>query len=477
MSETFNCPNCGAPLDYQGSDPIIRCPYCSTSVVVPENLRAQPSFSSKPDNFTLAGAGGDMAGMLQKARRFKEVRDLARAGQTEQAIKIYREITDGSRTDAEAAVQALSQGQPIMLTGLTAGTSAQALELAAQAARQAAQAVAQSESYTPSATIETSAASGPGRAGCLVGCFITAVTLVIVGAVFFFAAGGAGMLNSLTGLDIPSFSYATQVLGFGSKGTGPGLFTDVRGIAVNPATGAIFAADYEGGRLQSFDPTGKFIKQWTVGKGTKSTIIGSMAMDHSGHIFLVTDVTVVEYSASGQLIKTYSMPEDNFANTVAVGADGTLVIGCDNDVIITMTPDGRVQHTINGAFADNGGDDELDVRVAVDGSGNIYALGTFNNAVFKFNRDGKFINRFGSEGDNPGQFTAPDAIAVDGQGRVFVSDFKGVQVFDSNGLYLNVFDPGGAIFGMAFDDQGKLYVASNREAIYKLSIQQPSTGK
>ena len=42
MPDTFNCPNCGAPLDYKGSDPIIRCPYCYISVVVPENLRAKP---------------------------------------------------------------------------------------------------------------------------------------------------------------------------------------------------------------------------------------------------------------------------------------------------------------------------------------------------------------------------------------------------------------------------------------------------
>ena len=57
MSDTFNCPNCGAPLDYKGSDPIIRCPYCNTSVVVPDNLHAKPSFSSQPGNFTLGGAG------------------------------------------------------------------------------------------------------------------------------------------------------------------------------------------------------------------------------------------------------------------------------------------------------------------------------------------------------------------------------------------------------------------------------------
>ena len=43
MLDTFSCPNCGAPLDNHGSDPMVRCPYCHTSVVVPKNLRDKPT--------------------------------------------------------------------------------------------------------------------------------------------------------------------------------------------------------------------------------------------------------------------------------------------------------------------------------------------------------------------------------------------------------------------------------------------------
>ena len=486
MADTLKCPNCGAPLDYTGNDPIIRCPYCSTSVVVPDNLRAKPEFSSKPHNFTLTGMG-DMGALVQKAQRIKEVRDLARAGKTIEAIKLYREITDSSLTDAKAAVEALQRGQPVMLSGLS-GTGLSGAESfkraqdsfasAEQHFGQAQQSFSQPQQFTSPAVIQTSATSGSNRMGCLVGCFFTVVAVFIIGVVVFFAAGGLGVVNSLTGLNlsIPSFTYATQELAFGSKGSGPGLFTDVRALAVNPSTGAMFAADYEGGRVQSFDPAGKFIKQWTVGNGKNNSIVTSMAAGHNGNIFLVSEVKVFEYDANGTLVKALPLPGDNFANSVAVGADGTVVVGCDNDVIVILNPDGNVVNTITGAFANNGGTDELDVRVAVDGLGNIYALGTFNNAVFKFNPQGKFINRFGSEGDNQGQFRAPDAVAVDGYGRVYVSDFKGIQVFDANGLYLTSFDPGGAVFGMAFDDQGKLYATSNSQTVYRFNIQKPSTG-
>src|SRR5689334_3586344 len=119
MPETFNCPNCGAPLDYKGNDPIIRCPYCSTSVVVPDNLRAKPSFSSTPSNFTLSGMG-DMGALIQQARRIKDVKDLAQSGRMDEAISLYREITDSNHQDAEAAVRALAQGRAITLSNFSA---------------------------------------------------------------------------------------------------------------------------------------------------------------------------------------------------------------------------------------------------------------------------------------------------------------------------------------------------------------------
>ncbi len=41
MPKSFNCPNCGAPLDYNDSTVVtLRCPFCNNPVIVPEELRA-----------------------------------------------------------------------------------------------------------------------------------------------------------------------------------------------------------------------------------------------------------------------------------------------------------------------------------------------------------------------------------------------------------------------------------------------------
>ena len=43
MSETksFNCPNCGSPLTAGGIEKEVKCTYCGSSVIVPEELRDQ----------------------------------------------------------------------------------------------------------------------------------------------------------------------------------------------------------------------------------------------------------------------------------------------------------------------------------------------------------------------------------------------------------------------------------------------------
>ena len=39
MPLTFNCPNCGAQLEYRGGNILLVCQYCGNSVVVPTDLQ------------------------------------------------------------------------------------------------------------------------------------------------------------------------------------------------------------------------------------------------------------------------------------------------------------------------------------------------------------------------------------------------------------------------------------------------------
>jgi len=260
------------------------------------------------------------------------------------------------------------------------------------------------------------------------------------------------------------------LLKFGSEGIGPGMFTDARSIAVD-GSGKIYVGEYTGGRIQVFDPTGKFISQFNV---DPEMPLRGMTADRKGTVYVVQRGRVRRFdgNTARELGDLKYSGGDGF-DDITAAADGGLVGVWDRgqDNIVRFDSSGSAVRTITKAISSASGRSELNMRVAIDGIGNIYALGTFNNAVFKFGPDGRFINRFGGSGDKPGQFRAPQAIAADGKGRVYVSDINGVQIFDGDGRYLDVFDVEGAAFGMVFNDANELFIAS-RTKVIKLSVPQ-----
>ncbi len=263
-------------------------------------------------------------------------------------------------------------------------------------------------------------------------------------------------------------SFGKVLLNFGTEGIGPGMFKDARSIAVD-GSGKIYVGEYSGGRIQVFDPAGKFLTQWIA--DPKMPLRG-LAADRKGTVFVVQRGKISTYEgASGKPLGELPYNDGWGFDDVVVTADGGLVTAWDraSDDIIRFNADKEPVRAIRKAISSVTDRSELNIRVAADGLGNIYALGTFNNAVFKFSPDGKFQTRFGDDGDQPGQFRAPGAIAVDGKGRVYVSDIKGVQVFDTNGRYLRSFKPDGITSGMLFNDNGELFIAA-RTKVLKYSL-------
>ena len=268
-----------------------------------------------------------------------------------------------------------------------------------------------------------------------------------------------------------SSGLGTVLLKFGAEGIGPGMFKDARSIAVDGA-GNIYVGEYSGGRIQVFDSAGKFVTQWSV--DPKMPLRG-LAADRKGNVYVVQRGTIRRFEgSSGKQLGELQYSGGSGFDDITAAPDGGLVCAWyeNRDDIVRFDAGGHAVRTIKAAISTASGESELNTRVAIDGLGNIYALGTFNDAVFKFGPDGKFINRFGSSGEQPGQFRAASAIAVDGKGRVYVSDIKGVQMFDGEGRYLDTFKPdGGHASGMVFNDQNELFVV-DRTKVVKLSLRQ-----
>jgi sugar lactone lactonase YvrE len=313
--------------------------------------------------------------------------------------------------------------------------------------------------------------------------FVLLIPVIIIVIVFAGVFGAISQvkraLTPLTGLrDKPmgsrpgetSNGFVSETLKFGSEGIGPGMMTDARSIAVD-GQGNIYVGEYSGGRIQVFDANGKFITQWTA--DSKMPLRG-LAVDRKGTVYVVQRGIITRYEGqTGKSLGKVSYSDGDGFDDITATPDGGFVAAWQRgrDDIVQFDPQGNIKQIIRAAISTPADRTELNTRVATDGRGNIYGLGSFTNSVFKFSRDGKYLNRFGGPGRQPGQLTAVSAIAVDGKGRVFVSDIQGIQVFDSDGRFVTSFKVDGIASGMAFNDQSELLVVS-RSKVLKYTINQ-----
>src|SRR5579863_4587068 len=105
--------------------------------------------------------------------------------------------------------------------------------------------------------------------------------------------------------------------------------------------------------------------------------------------------------------------------------------------------------------------------VALDADGNVYVTDTLNDRVEIFDADGNFISTFGKAGDGPGYFARPKGIAVDSDGHIWVADQMQdrLQVFNRDGQLLTYVGTGHgelpgqfkALIGVAIDKNNRVF--------------------
>jgi ribosomal protein L7/L12/outer membrane protein assembly factor BamB/DNA-directed RNA polymerase subunit RPC12/RpoP len=563
MSQTFQCPNCGAPLDYDGgSDPVIPCPYCKSTVIVPEELHTAHTGSSALT--TSVGMGLDNLLQPEKIAHLREIGRLVRQGQKVEAVNLYREIFGAELKEAQEAIDRLAAGKAIAITH-TSQQSSQEKPFPAQDAQAEAeirqllqnsgkiaaikryrevfntglleskvavefleknghlpnpsspiwhlvvsdapgaseknQALAEVISLAQSGQLEAAIAqfqqafnASPTEAHQAVQSFNTStITPSSLDAsskrALKTAAGVAGGMSCLWVILIAGFfiltvfvpvflaltspggpleglwarynpvAFARVIASFGGEGSGPGLFDDPRLIAVNPA-GDVFVADYSDGRVQKFDASGKFQFLWNTGD---NSYLNGLGTDRSGNVYVLNRGQIWKYDGSnGKLLGQLASDSERRFDALATTLDGGLVVAADSEYILRFNSDGQVVFSLADAGVALSGKPESINDIAVDGLGNIYLIGDDTSTIYKYAPDGQLLARFGSRGDEPGQFHAPETIAVDGQGRIYISDFKGIQVFATDGRYLGKFNVQGFAHGLDFTDQGELWVVTNK---------------
>ena len=301
-----------------------------------------------------------------------------------------------------------------------------------------------------------------------------AVSLLLgLGALVFFLTNSSGVREMLEGpiSAITGESAVPVVLEFGGEGMGAGYFQDPEAVCVD-SQGNIYVGEFETGKIQIFDSAGNYTGQWSFGEPDE-VYLYSMALSRSGLLYLVYDSELyIHEAATGELVGSLQHPGGWCFDDVEVCDDGSIVAAwyCNSDDIVKFSPDGSVDFLLEEAISGQSGDSELDTDLTVDGSGNIFAYGSFNGSIFKFSPDGRFLDRFGSDGDRPGQFTSPSSFCIDPQGRLWVSDFSDLIVFDNNGTYLDTFNPGMTLYDMVLINGDQLYGITIDDTVVQLDL-------
>jgi hypothetical protein len=100
--------------------------------------------------------------------------------------------------------------------------------------------------------------------------------------------------------------------------------------------------------------------------------------------------------------------------------------------------------------------------VEVDLMGNIYVLDGKMTRIVKFNKDGKFLLRFGKKGQGPGEFEFPESMVLDSEKRICVLGIGKVLIFDEEGKHLLSFPYNFYGIDIALDNKNNLILLGPR---------------
>jgi sugar lactone lactonase YvrE len=260
------------------------------------------------------------------------------------------------------------------------------------------------------------------------------------------------------------------------------------GVAVEP-----------GGRIAIADPGRHTVHLYDAARGKTRRLDGSpaerlrypVAVAFAGRTLLVVDseaAAVRAFDENGKPVPVpAAIPKLVRPSGLAVDAKrGRLfVVDTAEHVVHVLPLGGEGEARRIGSRGGERGQFNFPTHIAVDGEGRLAVSDAMNFRVQVFDADLKPVASFGQLGDGMGDLSRPKGLVVDRDGVVFVVEgyFDVIQAFDLSGRLLGIIGGSGVVpgkfwlaGGLALDAHGLLYVAdtfNGRVQVFDLFARAP----
>lgn len=211
-------------------------------------------------------------------------------------------------------------------------------------------------------------------------------------------------------------------------------------VAVEPETGDVYVSDRLREDVEIYDQNGKYLRSLKPkGRLGRSANPLGLAFGPEDDLYM-TDVNgerrlhrVLVFGDGQKPLRRIGTPGVFwFPNGIAVDSDGDVYVADSNDGRLTIFDSkGKPAASIQRGVAD--GDLGLPRGVAIHGD-KLYVVDTTTHAVKVYDIGGgvkeapSYVGSFGVEGFTDGAFEYPNGIAIDGDGRIYVTDRENNRV-------------------------------------------------
>lgn len=203
-------------------------------------------------------------------------------------------------------------------------------------------------------------------------------------------------------------------------------------IAIDPTNGDVYVTDRPTGSVYVYGSSGEYLREFRPPDAARGWQPLAIAFDAAGGIY-VTDLAeaaqvIKQFDRDGGLVRTFGEADGlSFPNGLTVARDGRIyVTDSNNGRLLVYAPTGELVGTVGrGAGKGNLG---LPRGLASDGQGRVFVVDSSGNGVNVYHvladdtRQPEHRGFFGGQGIDDGKFSFPMGIAVDGRGRVYVTD-------------------------------------------------------